>query len=150
MAKKRNTSASLTSRLMNGGAAQTNQGQPTAPGKIDFHTEAASNDPKDYELTDEQIDVYGLSPELTAALNKKRTENVGRPKKEARKPKEEGLRFGDTRATFILKKTLVQKLKYISLMETRTMKDMLGDVLGAFVEEWERTNGTINFKQPQQ
>lgn len=148
--KKRNTTASLTSRLMNGAGiqqeAQTAQSSAAAA-TSDFHTKPASNDPKDYELTQEQIAAFNLSPELTAALNRKRTENVGRPRKDARKPQEEGLRFGDTRATFILKKVLVQKLKYIALMDTRTMKEMLGEVLGAYVEQWEKENGVINLKQ---
>lgn len=144
MAKKRNSSASLTSRLMNGTAQENREEQRNA---TDFHTKPGSADPKDYELSEEQIDVLRLSPELAEALNKKRTENVGRPRKEARKAQEEGLRYGDTRATFILKKDLVQKLKYISLMETRTIKALMADVLGAFVEKWERENGVINFKQ---
>lgn len=129
MAKKRNT-ASLIDKFTNGG------------------TEQPQEDLRPAELTEEQVERLQITEELQKALAKERTKNVGRPPKYGvgRKPQEENLRYGDTRFTIIVKKSLQKKLKYISLMETRTLKDILGEVLGGYVEEWEKANGSINIK----
>ena len=55
--------------------------------------------------------------------------------------------YGDTRFTIIVKKEIQQKLKYISAIETRTLKDIIGEVLGGYVDEWEAANGSIRLKK---
>lgn len=103
------------------------------------------------DLPEITIEELGLSSDLVEALNQERRKNAGRkPKSDLRSPKEYGCQVGDTRATFILKKELVTKLKYISVVETRTLKSMLSEILGNFVAEWERENGTINLKKSEQ
>lgn len=141
MAKKRNT-ASLIDRFTSGSSAQTEQQEQPAG----LQAGERSNNPQDYELTDEEAERLQVSPELLEALNKHRHKNVGRPKAGTEKPQEALLRYGDTRFTIIVKKELQQKLKYISAIETRTIKDILGEVLGGYVDEWEAANGKIKIK----
>ena len=142
MAKKRNT-ASLIDKFTSGSSAQTAQAQQPAG----LQAGERSENPQDYELTAEVAERLQVSPELLEALNKKRHENVGRPIAKVGKPQEDKLMYGDTRFTIIVKKELKQKLKYISAIETRTLKDILGEVLGGYVEEWEAANGSIRIKK---
>ena len=142
MAKKRNT-ASLIDRFTSGSSAQTEQQEQPAG----LQAGERSNNPQDYELTDEEAERLQVSPELLEALNKHRHKNVGRPKAGTGKPQEDKLMYGDTRFTIIVKKELQQKLKYISAIETRTLKDIIGEVLGGYVDEWEAENGSIRIKK---
>jgi hypothetical protein len=86
---------------------------------------------------------YDLPEDLAKKLEEERKKNVGKKRALHNNAK---LTEGDTRATFILKKDLVQKLKYISLIETRTLKDLLNDILGSYVAEWEGKHKPINIK----
>lgn len=142
MTKKRNT-ASLIDKFTSGSSAQTEQEQKPAG----LQKGERSNDPQDYELTDEEAERLRVSPELREALNRKRYEHVGRPKKGTCKPQEDMLMYGDTRFTIIVKKDIQQKLKYISAIETRTLKEIVGEVLGGYVEQWEKENGEIRTKK---
>ena len=141
MEKKRNT-ASLIDRFTSG-SAQTEQQEQTAG----LQAGERSNNPQDYELTQEEVESLQVSPELLEALNKHRHKNVGRPKAGTGKPQEDRLMYGDTRFTIIVKKEIQQKLKYISAIETRTLKDIIGEVLGGYVDEWEAANGSIRLKK---
>lgn len=94
------------------------------------------------ELPEETQERLQVSPELIEALNKERTKNVGRPRK--RPSMEDGTKQGETRATFIVNKELLRKVKYISVMETTLLKDIIGEAISAYVEQWENENGTIN------
>ena len=143
MAKKRNT-ASLIDRFTSGSNNSEPMEQQEAPAGLQVGER--SNNPQDYELTDEEAERLQVSPELREALNRKRHENVGRPKAGTGKPQEDKLMYGDTRFTIIVKKEIQQKLKYISAIETRTLKDILAQVLGGYIEEWERKNGNIRIK----
>lgn len=141
MTKKNRSTASLIDRFTSGSPANdTEEPAGLQPGE-------RSSSPQDYELTDEEAERLQVSPELREALNKKRHENVGRPKAAVRRPQEDRLMHGDTRFTIIVKKELQQKLKYISAIETRTLKDILGEVLGGYVEQWEAENGKIKIKK---
>lgn len=140
MAKKRNT-ASLIDKFTSRGS------EPTEQKPAGLQKGESSNNPQDYELTEEEVARLQVSPELQEALNRKRHENVGRPKAGTGKPQEALLMYGDTRFTIIVKKELQQKLKYISAIETRTLKDILGEVLGGYVEQWEEANGKIKIKK---
>lgn len=85
-----------------------------------------------------------VSDELKEALNRERTKDVGRPRK-GYSP-ERGTKQDETRATFIVNKVNLRKVKYISLMETRQIKDVVGEAIASYIEKWEQDNGQINLK----
>ena len=77
----------------------------------------------------------------TEKMKSKRRENVGRPKKgepakSAKKPQE-------IRATFIVDPDLLQKVKYISLVEGILLKDVISEALNNYVDKWETDNRKI-------
>ena len=78
---------------------------------------------------------------MKSRLEAKRRENVGRPKKgeiakSAKKPHE-------IRATFIVDPDLLQKVKYISLVEGALLKDVISEALNNYVDKWETDNRKI-------
>lgn len=78
---------------------------------------------------------------MKSKLEAKRRENVGSPRKgetakSAKKPQE-------IRATFIVDPDLLQKVKYISLVEGTLLKDVVSEALNAYVEKWEEENRKI-------
>ena len=79
--------------------------------------------------------------QMKSKLDAKRRENVGRPKKgesakSAKKPQE-------IRATFIVDPDLLQKVKYISLVEGILLKDVISEALNNYVDKWETDNRKI-------
>lgn len=79
--------------------------------------------------------------QMKSKLEAKRRENVGRPKKgetskSAKKPQE-------IRATFIVDPDLLQKVKYISLVEGILLKDVISEALDNYVDKWETDNRKI-------
>lgn len=79
--------------------------------------------------------------QMKSKLEAKRRENVGRPKKgesakSAKKPQE-------IRATFIVDPDLLQKVKYISLVEGILLKDVISEALNNYVDRWETDNRKI-------
>lgn len=79
--------------------------------------------------------------QMKSKLEAKRRENVGRPKKgesakSAKKPQE-------IRATFIVDPDLLQKVKYISLVEGILLKDVIFEALNNYVDKWETDNRKI-------
>ena len=79
--------------------------------------------------------------QMKSKLEAKRRENVGRPKKgeaakSAKKPQE-------IRATFIVDPDLVRKVKYISLVESILLKDVISEALNSYVDAWEENNRKI-------
>jgi hypothetical protein len=120
-----------------------------APTVEEKQREAEASTREADSLTSAEIAKLNVSPDLVKALNKKRTERVGRPPKGkvSRNSLEVGCKSGETRATFILKKDVVKKLKYIALIDTRTIKDIMEEIVGGYVSEWEKKNGEIHFKK---
>lgn len=109
-------------------ATQTNKQEntKTAPAKASSKKEAT-----EMEATDK----------MKSKLEAKRRENVGRPKKgesakSAKKPQE-------IRATFIVDPDLLQKVKYISLVEGILLKDVISEALNNYVDKWETDNRKI-------
>lgn len=90
-------------------------------------------------LSQEVVDRLGITPELEEQLNQVRREKVGRPQK-PRADKERN----ETRATFVVNPDLIRKIKYIALMDTRLLKDVIGEALTAYIEKWESNNLKIN------
>lgn len=79
-----------------------------------------------------------VTEEMKENLETKRYRNVGRPKKGTNTPKKE-----ETRATFIVDPELIRKLKYISLVESSLLKDIISEALTGYINEWEEENGKI-------
>ena len=61
------------------------------------------------------------------------TPKRGRPKKNN----------DDTRTTLIISNELLKKIKYVSLMENSTLKEIVDDALSLYVSTWEKDNGEI-------
>lgn len=97
------------------------------------------------ELPQEVEETLQVSEELKEALNKERTKDVGRPKKGVYSP-ERGTKPEETRATFIVNKKNLRKIKFISLLETRQIKDVIGEAIADYIEKYEQENGKINLK----
>lgn len=84
------------------------------------------------------VEELGVSPELEDKLNEVRKRGLGRPRgNNPAKPREH-------RATFIVPKEIIRKLKYISLADTRTYKETVGEALQGYIDQWEKKNGIIN------
>ena len=62
---------------------------------------------------------------------------------EERPSTEKGTKEGETRATFIVNKELVRKVKYISLVGGSQIKDEINAALEAHIQKWEAVNGAI-------
>lgn len=96
-------------------------------------------------LSNEAQETIVVSDELKDALNRERTKNVGRPKKGVYSP-ERGTKEDETRATFIVNKKNLRKVKFISLIETKQIKDVIGEAIADYIAKYEQENGTINLK----
>lgn len=79
-----------------------------------------------------------VTEEMKENLEAKRYSNVGRPKKGTSNVKKE-----ETRATFIVDPELIRKLKYISLVESSLLKDIISEALTSYINAWEEENGKI-------
>lgn len=94
---------------------------------------------EDGNVSPELVEKLEITPEMEEALNAARKRNVGRPKKDAilRKNPNEG------RATFIVDERMIRKVKYISLVEARLLKDIISEALSSYIEKWEEENEPI-------
>lgn len=79
-----------------------------------------------------------ITEDMKESLESKRYRNVGRPKKGAKGSKKE-----ETRATFIVDPELIRKLKYISLVESSLLKEVIAEALTGYIDAWEAENGKI-------
>lgn len=79
-----------------------------------------------------------VTEKMKENLEAKRYSNVGRSKKGTTNTKKE-----ETRATFIVDPELIRKLKYISLVESSLLKDIVSEALTTYINEWESENGKI-------
>jgi len=72
---------------------------------------------------------------------------VGRPKdKNKRTPEkssQEGTKNDETRATFIVKEELLEKLKDIAYWDREMIKAVVGEALSQYVDNWEKKNGKV-------
>lgn len=99
------------------------------------------------ELSQSAADQMNISAELLEAINKERTQNAGRPRKSDVYSPKRGTKKSETRATFIVNEDTLRKVKYISVLETRMIKDLVADALDAFICKWESENGEIDLKK---
>ena len=79
--------------------------------------------------------------QMKSKLEAKRRANVGRPKKG--EPAKSTKKPQEIRATFIVDPDLLQKVKYISLVEGILLKDVISEALNNYVDVWEEMNKKI-------
>ena len=91
-------------------------------------------------LPTETAEALHIDSDLEEKLNKVRRAKVGRP----RKFTEREIRERENRATFIVSKELVRKVKYISLKDSKLVKDVVAAALSEYITKWETANGIIN------
>lgn len=129
MAKKQINLSSIVGGIVGTDKAET----PVLP------TAKPTTAPTSTDLDPEVVEAMQITPDMEDRLNALRKSNVGRPKGTGRKePRIE------TRATFVVNPEQVRKIKYISLAEGRLHKDVIGDALSRYIDEWELRNGVIN------
>jgi len=79
--------------------------------------------------------------------NKPVKKKVGRPKdqtkREPDKTSQEGTKNDETRATFIVKEELLDKVKALAYWEREQIKGTINKALQSFVDEYESKNGDI-------
>jgi len=71
---------------------------------------------------------------------------VGRPQtqfKEITKSSQEGTKEGETRATFIVKEELLDKLKALAYWERSMLKGVINSALQEAIDKYEKKNGFI-------
>ena len=86
----------------------------------------------------QNLPVSEVTDEMKESLEAKRHRNVGRPRKG-----KSGSKTSEVRATFIVDPEVVRKLKYISLVESNLLKDVISEALTSFIDSWESENGKI-------
>ena len=70
----------------------------------------------------------------------------GRPRtnfREITKSSQEGIRLNETRATFIIREDLLDKIKAIAYWDRLTIKQFMDSALSGAIESWEEANGSI-------
>ncbi len=100
------------------------------------NSQPSGKEPLDKEVVKE----LGITPDLEEKLNQVRREKVGRPKGTGRKDKNQE---PETRATFVVNPDIVLKVKYIALMDSRLLKDVISEALTSYIDEWESNNQVI-------
>lgn len=97
------------------------------------------------DVSPELVESLEITPEMEEALNEVRKRKVGRPRKDAaeRKNPNEG------RATFVVDNRLIRKIKYISLVEARLLKDIISEALSDYISKWENENEPIKLPRKQ-
>lgn len=99
------------------------------------------------------------SPELSkiraaaAAMRKdEKIGKVGRPKRsdkdnEAAPSAERGTKPGEARKTYLVNKQLAEKLEDIAYWDRKTMKEVIGESMAAYVASWEKKNGKVKARK---
>jgi len=91
------------------------------------------------DVPQETVERLKITPEMEEALNRKREELSGRPKKGRPRSKDPN----EIHATLILNKDDVRKMKYIALMETKMVKEVFSEAISYYVEMWESEHSKI-------
>lgn len=93
------------------------------------------------DVAPEVVEALRISPEMEEQLNRVRRERVGRPKGNGRVSMKSPT---GGRATFVVDTEVIRKVKYISLADSRLLKDIISEALNTYITKWEKSNGTIN------
>jgi hypothetical protein len=54
---------------------------------------------------------------------------------------------GNIKTSFLLKRTQVKKLRYISVVDEITQTEIIDQLLSKYISDWENNNGKIPVKQ---
>lgn len=90
--------------------------------------------------------LLGEGTKVKAPINKEVVKQVGRPKtqfKEITKSSQEGTKENETRATFIVKEDLLEKLKAIAYWDRTLIKEVVDKALEEAVVKYEKKNGPV-------
>lgn len=116
---------------------QTKQEQPEGASPTDPNFDVQPTTASDERDLINSID----DAELRAALEKRRKEGRGRPRKTADAL---GRRTdGYSRTSYIIKKSTMAKIREIAFRETLTMKDIVNAALENVIEKYEEQHGEI-------
>ncbi len=85
----------------------------------------------------------GLNSLLGEEAPKKKTGRPRTQKKKITKSSQEGTKENETRATFIVKEDLLEKLKALAYWERLMIKDVINKALEETIESYEAKNGKI-------
>jgi hypothetical protein len=92
------------------------------------------------DITVEAQERLQITDEMAEQLNEVRRKKVGRPTGTTKKEKNPN----EGRATSVVDTTLTRKIKYISLMKGKLLKDILSEMMEEYIEKWERENKKID------
>ena len=82
-------------------------------------------------------DPISESQDISSSQEEQLVRKPGRPRRtDSDKAKE-------IRATFIVNQDILQKIKYVSLVDGNLLKDVIDIALSKYIEEWEEQNGKI-------
>lgn len=82
----------------------------------------------------------------TRPVETKQKNGPGRPKtntREITKSSQEGTKEGETRATFIINETILEKVKDLAYWERVTIKEVVNTALEEAIAKYEKKNGEI-------
>jgi hypothetical protein len=82
----------------------------------------------------------------TKPVETKKKNGPGRPKtntREITKSSQEGTKEGETRATFIINETVLEKIKDLAYWERVTIKEVVNTALQEAILKYEKKNGDI-------
>ena len=135
------------SLLMDGFMGEAIPSDPVQEQPKEQAVEQAAEQAKQPAAQTDKMDSPKAAPAMEATdkmkskLEAKRRENVGRPKKG--ETAKSGKKPHEIRATFIVDPDLLQKVKYISLVEGALLKDVISEALNNYVDKWETDNRKI-------
>ena len=89
-------------------------------------------------MSEKTEEVETLKPTFMSTKSDKK-----KPKREITKTSQTGTKENETRATFIIKEELLEKLKSIAYWERAMIKDVINTALVDAVAKYERKNGEI-------
>ena len=90
--------------------------------------------------------LLGEGTKVKAPTSKEVVKPVGRPKtqfKEITKSSQEGTKENETRATFIVREELLEKLKAIAYWDRVLIKEVIDKALEEAVVKYEKKNGIV-------
>lgn len=90
--------------------------------------------------------LLGEGTKVKTPVEKEVVRPVGRPKtqfKEITKSSQEGTKENETRATFIVKEDLLEKLKAIAYWDRTLIKEVVDKALEEAVVKYEKKNGPV-------
>lgn len=102
-------------------------------------------DTRTEEVSPSRVEVENL--ETRQLLIENPEQEVKQRRKPGRPPKgSNGEKSDEIRATIIVEPEVMRKIKYISLMDDRMIKEVMNDALRAYISSWEDVNGRIKLK----